>query len=282
MSPRADRRQFMACLAGLQLSPAALSVETLWAEAATQDPPRITREILAHAVRVAGDPLSDAELDAIVERVNDNLRIYADLNALRLDNTIAPPLYFNPVLPGMPIDRTPRPPRRTKPGRSTRPAVAEDIAFLPVTDLAELVRTRRITSVELTEIYLDRLKRYSPRLQCVVTVTEDRARRQAKQADDEIASGRYRGPLHGIPWGVKDLFATKEYPTTWGAAPFKDRVIDVDATVVSRLDAAGAVLVAKLATGELARDDLWFGGQTKNPWNLSCRMASTRKDSRPA
>src|SRR5438874_8541575 len=118
-------------------------------------------------------------------------------------------------------------------------------------------------------MYLDRLKRYNPKLNCVVTLTEERARRQAADADREIIAGRYRGPLHGIPWGVKDLLAVKGYPTTWGAAPFKNRVIDEDATVVSRLDAAGAVLVAKLATGELAADDLWFGGQTKNPWDLS-------------
>jgi Asp-tRNA(Asn)/Glu-tRNA(Gln) amidotransferase A subunit family amidase len=268
MNPVTDRRQFMACLAGLQLSPV-LCAETLWAEALAQDPPRITREVLAQAMRVAGDPLNDAELDAIVERVNENLRIYADLHTVPLDNSVTPPLYFNPVLPGMAIDRTPRPMQRRKSRPVNRPATAAEIAFLPVTDLADLVRTRTITSLELTQIYLDRLKRYDERLRCVVTVTEDRAVRQAKQMDQEIASGRYRGPLHGIPWGVKDLFATKGYPTTWGAAPFKDRVIDLDATVVSRLDAAGAVLIAKLATGELAIDDVWFAGQTKNPWDLS-------------
>jgi len=118
-------------------------------------------------------------------------------------------------------------------------------------------------------MYLDRLKRYGPTLSCVVTLTEERGRRQAREADKEIAAGRYRGPLHGIPWGVKDLFATKGYPTSWGAAPYKGRIIDEDATVVSRLDAAGAVLVVKLTTGELALDDIWFGGQTKNPWDLS-------------
>jgi hypothetical protein len=213
MNPATDRRQFMACLAGLQLS-SALCAETLWAEALAQDPPRITRDILAQAMRVAGDPLNDAELDAIVERVNENLRIYADLHTVPLDNSVAPALYFNPALPGMSIDRTPRPLRRSRSRPVNRPAGAAEIAFLPVTDLAELVRTRTITSLELTQIYLDRLKRYDERLQCVVTVTEDRALRQAKQMDQEIASGRYRGPLHGIPWGVKDLFATKGYPTT--------------------------------------------------------------------
>jgi Asp-tRNA(Asn)/Glu-tRNA(Gln) amidotransferase A subunit family amidase len=268
MTAVADRRQFMAYLAGLQVL-SAFRVETLYAELAAQDPPQITREMLAHAVRVAGEPLKDSELDAIVERVNDNLRIYARLHTLQLENSVAPPLYFNPVLPGMTIDRTVRPLRRGTSRRVNRPASNDDIAYLPVPDLSELVRTRRVSSLELTQIYLNRLKRYAPRLQCVVTLTEDRALRQAKQADQEIASGRYRGPLHGIPWGVKDLFATKGYATTWGAAPFKDRIIDQDATVVSRLDAAGAVLVAKLATGELAIDDVWFGGQTKNPWDLS-------------
>jgi Asp-tRNA(Asn)/Glu-tRNA(Gln) amidotransferase A subunit family amidase len=216
-----------------------------------------------------GNPLPDTALDAVLERVNQNLRIYSGLHALELDNSVAPPLYFNPVLPGMPIDRTSRPLQRSKPRGLRRPASDEEIAYLPVTDLSELVRTRRITSLELTKIYLDRLARHGPRLQCVVTLTGERALRQAKQADSEIAAGRYRGPVHGIPWGVKDLLATKDYPTTWGAAPFKDRIIDMDATVVARLDAAGAVLVAKLATGELAIDDVWFGGQTKNPWDLS-------------
>ena len=149
-----------------------------------------------------------------------------------------------------------------------RPRNLEDAAFWPVTELAELVRTRQATSVELTEMYLARLQRYNPTLRCVVTVTDALARRQARDADREIAAGRYRGPLHGVPWGVKDLLAVKGYPTTWGAAPFKTRIIDEDATVVSRIEQAGAVLIAKLATGELAMDDVWFGGQTMNPWDL--------------
>jgi Asp-tRNA(Asn)/Glu-tRNA(Gln) amidotransferase A subunit family amidase len=278
MNPCADRRRFLACVAGLPpLSVSAL--HGLWADVAAQQAPQITREMLADAVRVAGESFSDAELDAIVERVNANLALYADLHRVPLDNSVAPPLYFNPIVPGMAIDRVARPPRPTR-QRVARPGGAEDIAYLPVTALAELLRTRQLTSAELTRIYLDRLARYGPRLQCVVTLTEERALRQAAQADAEIASGRYRGPLHGIPWGVKDLFATRGYPTSWGAAPFKARVLDVDATVVARLDAAGAVLVAKLATGELAIDDVWFGGQTKNPWDLS--MGSQGSSAGPA
>jgi Asp-tRNA(Asn)/Glu-tRNA(Gln) amidotransferase A subunit family amidase len=267
MDPEAERRRFLASLAGLPL--VALPAGRPASQPDAQDSGRITRETLAQAARVADVSFSDPELDAMVDRVNANLRALADLHALQLDNGVAPPLYFNPVLPGMAIDRSSRPLRRSKSPGGRRPASSEEIAYLPVTDLAELIRTRQVTALELTRIYLDRLKRYGPRLQCVVTLTEDRAVRQAEHVDEEIASGRYRGPLHGIPWGVKDLFATWGYPTTWGAAPYRDRVIDVDATVVSRLDAAGAVLIAKLATGELARDDIWFGGQTKNPWDLS-------------
>ena len=267
MDPVAERRLFLASLLGLPLS--ALHADIPAAQPGVQGSGRITREMLVQAARVADVSFTDTELDAMVDRVNANLRVLADLHALQPDNSVAPPLYFNPVLPGMPIDRSSRALRRRRDHAVRRPASNDETAYLPVTDLAELIRTRRVTALELTRIYLDRLKRYGPLLQCVVTLTEDRAVRQAEQVDTEIASGRYRGSLHGIPWGVKDLFATRGYPTTWGAAPYKDRVIDLDATVVSRLDAAGAVLVAKLATGELARDDIWFGGQTKNPWDLS-------------
>jgi Asp-tRNA(Asn)/Glu-tRNA(Gln) amidotransferase A subunit family amidase len=189
-------------------------------------------------------------------------------------------LYFNPIIPGMKIDRTKRPFRTSSPPHVTRPTNLQDVAFWPVTQLAELIRTKQVTSVELTEMYLGRLKKYNPKLNCVVTLTEDRALRQAREADREISAGRYRGPLHGIPFGVKDLAAAKGYPTTWGAAPFKNRIIDTDATVVSRLHAAGAVLVAKLSTGELALDDIWFAGQTKNPWDFS--MGSQGSSAGPA
>jgi Asp-tRNA(Asn)/Glu-tRNA(Gln) amidotransferase A subunit family amidase len=149
------------------------------------------------------------------------------------------------------------------------PADLEELAFLPVTELAELVRRRKVTSTQLTEMYLDRIRKYDPVLKAVITVTEDRARAQARTADEEIARGRYRGPLHGIPWGAKDLLAVKGYKTTWGAGPYRDQVIDADATVVQRLDEAGAVLIAKLTLGELAQGDIWFGGTTKNPWNVA-------------
>jgi Asp-tRNA(Asn)/Glu-tRNA(Gln) amidotransferase A subunit family amidase len=268
MNLPADRRAFLACFAGLGVS-STLVTDALWAQAQQQPSPRITREMLQNAAAVAGLSFPGARLDAILERVNQNLAAYFRLRQTPLENSIAPALFFNPITPGMKIGRTKRRFQPSAPPRVVRPRNLEETAFWPVTHLAELIRGRQATSVELTEMYLDRLKRFNARLNCVVTLTEDLAMRQARQADREIAAGRYRGPLHGIAWGAKDLLAAKGYPTTWGAEPFKTRIIDGDATVVSRLNAAGAVLVAKLATGELAIDDVWFGGQTKNPWDLS-------------
>jgi len=150
----------------------------------------------------------------------------------------------------------------------TVPTNPEDIAFLPAHRLAALIRERKITSVALTEIYLDRMKRLNPSLLCAVTIMEESARREAAQADIEIKAGKLRGPLHGLPYGLKDLFNTKGVPTTWGARDFQDRIIDEDAEVVVRLRDAGAVLIAKLATGLFAQNDQWFRGRTNNPWNL--------------
>ena len=147
------------------------------------------------------------------------------------------------------------------------PGSEEDIAFLPVHRLSALIHARKITSVDLTNIYLSRLKKYNPLLLCAVTIMEGQAREAAQQADAEIKAGKYRGPLHGIPWGVKDLFSTKGVPTTWGYKDFENRIIDVDAEIVVRMREAGAVLIAKLATGLFAQNDSWFRGQTKNPWN---------------
>ena len=149
------------------------------------------------------------------------------------------------------------------------PTAAEDIAFLPAHRLAALIQSRKLTSTKLTDIYLERLKRLNPTLLCAVTIMEESARAEAKQADAEIAAGKYRGPLHGLPYGLKDLFSTKGVPTTWGAADFENRIIDEDAEIVVRLRNAGAVLVAKLSTGLFAQNDQWFRGRTNNPWNLN-------------
>src|SRR5579871_1900735 len=267
----ANRRSFLAYFSGLGLA-STLFPGVLWAKMEEQKSGGVTKEMLHVAAAVAGLTFTDQQIERMLEGVNRNLAGYQDLRKISLENNVAPPLYFNPVIPGMEIDHghdSKGAFRPSKPARITKPKDLEDVAFWPVTQLAELIRTKQVTSVELTEMYLNRLKRYNPKLLCAVTITDDLAMRQAREADREIAAGRYRGPLHGIPWGAKDLCAVKGYPTTWGAAPFRDRIIDQDATVVARLDAAGAVLVAKLATGELALDDVWFGGQTKNPWDLS-------------
>jgi Asp-tRNA(Asn)/Glu-tRNA(Gln) amidotransferase A subunit family amidase len=275
----ADRRSFLAYFSSIGLG-ATLLPGVLWGKVARERPEKISEEMLRDAVTVAGLKFTDEQLDGMLAGVNGYLPRYAALREVRLDNGVAPPLYFNPVVTGMEIDRGRRPFHASAAPRVTRPGNLEDAAFWTARELGELIRSRQVSSVELTGMYLARLKRYNPRLKCVVTLTEELAMRQARDADREIAAGRYRGPLHGMPWGVKDLFAARGYPTTWGAAPFRNRVIDTDATVVARLEAAGAVLVAKLSTGELALDDVWFGGQTKNPWDLS--MGSQGSSAGPA
>jgi Asp-tRNA(Asn)/Glu-tRNA(Gln) amidotransferase A subunit family amidase len=264
-----NRRSFLAYFSGLGLAPTLLP-GVLWAKLEAQGPAaQVSKEMLREACAVAGVTFSDKQLDAMLDDVNGNLGKYGELRKTRLDNSVAPPIYFSPLVRGSKVDRANRPFRPSEARPLARPKNLEAVAFWPVTQLAGLVRTGQVSSRELTEMYLARLHRHNTKLLCAVTITDEIALRQAGEADREIASGRYRGPLHGIPYGIKDLAATKGVPTTWGARPFKSRVIDEDATVVTRLREAGAVLVAKLATGELALDDQWFGGQTKNPWDLS-------------
>ncbi len=228
----------------------------------------ITSLILAEAEKLIGLTFTESERELMLDEVNKRRDDYTQLREVALDNSIPPALQFVPQSPvaqspirssPISLDHVPVP---------KRPSSLEDVAFWPVTQLAQLLRTRQVTAVELTEMYLARLQHYDPQLECVITLTEKRALAQAKRADEEMANGRYRGPLHGIPWGAKDLLAVKGYLTTWGATPFKEQVIDEDAAVVQRLDAAGAVLVAKLTMGALAWGDVWFGGKTKNPWKL--------------
>jgi Asp-tRNA(Asn)/Glu-tRNA(Gln) amidotransferase A subunit family amidase len=168
----------------------------------------------------------------------------------------------------MKVNRVRQPFRFSAP-RVKRPANLEDVAYWPIIQLSQLIRTRQVTSVELTQMYLARLHRHNDKLNCVVTFLDDVALTQAKQADAEIKSGKYKGPLHGIPWGAKDIIAVKGHKTTWGSAAYKEQTIEEEASVVEMLRDAGAVLIAKLTTGELAQGDQWFGGQTKNPWNTA-------------
>jgi Asp-tRNA(Asn)/Glu-tRNA(Gln) amidotransferase A subunit family amidase len=260
------RRHFLACLSamglGSSLVPEALTI-------ASQGADVITLDMLEAAQKLAGVSFTGAEQTAILARLNATTGYLAGAAALRAANIgddLQPAIVFNPVLPGKALPAGPRGLTR-RPPTVTRPASAEALAFLPVTHLARLIETRQLTASELTELYLSRLATYDPLLRCVVSLTPELARTQAKQADDEIAGGRYRGPLHGIPFGLKDLFAVRGTKTTWGASPWKDRVIDTDATVYVKLRAAGAIIVAKLSTGALAVGARWFGGLTRNPWN---------------
>ncbi len=219
------------------------------------------------AERVAGVAFTPEQREAMLEPLERRLGVLEDLHAASPPNSLIPAQRFDPQIAG---DR-PRPPQPHPewiPSPASRPGSKEDLAFQPVHVLASLLRSRQVTSLELTRLYLERLKHYDRVLHCVVNLTEERALAQAKAADAELDAGLWRGPLHGVPWGAKDLLSVRGYPTTWGAMPFRDQVIDDDASVVERLDAAGAVLLAKLTTGALAWGDVWFGGKTLNPWNI--------------
>jgi Asp-tRNA(Asn)/Glu-tRNA(Gln) amidotransferase A subunit family amidase len=235
----------------------------------TPPPMRVTKDQVAGALALIGLQFDDAEIDMLLRRVNGSLTGYENLRKLDVPYGTEPAFAFHPGVP----DRVPgKGPQRFVPtvvAHTVRaPKNLEDAAFWPLTHLSHLVRTRAVSSTDLTKMYLARMKKYGPQLLCLVTLTEDLALEQAAAADKEIRAGHYRGPLHGIPYGVKDLFDTKGIKTTWGAEPFQDRVPAIDATVVERLNKAGAVLIAKLSMGALAQGDLWFQGRTKNPWNL--------------
>jgi Asp-tRNA(Asn)/Glu-tRNA(Gln) amidotransferase A subunit family amidase len=260
-----DRRHLLRLLAGLGIGSAVFQ-RALAAQA--PEPAEVTVDMIRQAEWIAGLELTESQRKAIVESVGRIVRDFKTMRAVSLGYDVPPAVSFHPA-PWLPPAETSRrgtvePTRRAAP---KRPEAGEDLAFLPVTALAELLRTRQVTSTELTKLYLDRLRKLDPILHCVVTLTEDLALKQAERADREIAVGRYRGPLHGIPWGAKDLIAVPGYKTTWGAAPFKDQTLDAMATVARRLEDAGAVLVAKLSLGALAMGDLWFGGRTRNPWD---------------
>ncbi len=234
-----------------------------------QQPMRVTKEQVSAALVLLGLEFQDAEIDMMQRRVSQALGNYEALRKLEVPYGTEPAFAFHPGLP----DRVPAkgPARFTTTiarAKARAPKDLEELAFYPVTQLAPLVRSRSVTSTALTKMYIERMKRYSPKLLCLVTLTEDLAMERAAEADKEIRAGHYKGPLHGIPFGVKDLFDTKGILTTWGAEPFQNRIPDTDATVVERLHKAGAVLIAKLSMGALAQGDLWFQGRTKNPWNL--------------
>ncbi len=261
-----NRRRFVSGLGALGLGGTLLPGALL---AIAQDAKTVTADMVASAAGIAGLDFSEAESATIAERLNGRrgfLKSYQVIRDQNLTNGDSPALVFNPVPMGMRLP-TEKHEMRLSPDSRPQPKTDDDLAFASVRELSALIRSRTVTSVQLTRLYLERLKKYDPMLHCVVNLTESLALDQARQADGEVAAGRLRGPLHGIPWGAKDLLSVPGYPTTWGASPYKDQVLDETAAVFSRLTEAGAVLVAKLSMGALAQGDRWFGGRTRNPWN---------------
>lgn len=260
------RRRFLAHFSGIGLG-STLLPGVLWGQMQASGAVEVTPEMVHGALALSGLEFSPEDEKAIADGLNESIEGYVELRKIEIPNDVAPPFHFSPLVPGIaPPSRAALPFRPSTPD-ARRPSNLEDLAFASVGELSQLLRTRKVRSVELTEMYLDRLHRYDPRLHFVVTFLDDLALEQAERADAEIAAGRWRGPLHGVPWGAKDIISVAGHPTTWGSDAYRDQVFDRDASVVELLRDAGAVLLAKLTTGELASGDRWFGGQTRNPWN---------------
>jgi Asp-tRNA(Asn)/Glu-tRNA(Gln) amidotransferase A subunit family amidase len=270
-SPVLNRRKFLKLLpaaGAASLAVVSAEVPSVCAERAERRAAQqVTQESLHAAQQLIGIELTEVQETMALADVNRNRANYEALRKIEIPLDTDAPFAFRPA----PSGRRPKiPPTKPRPSKAELPTFSstEDLAFFTISDLAKLIHARRVSPVELTRMYLSRLKRYGPRLNCTVTLTEELALQQAEAAEQEICNGNYRGPLHGIPWGAKDLFATKGIPTTWGTEVYRNRVIDYDAAVVERLRDAGAVLVAKLSMGELAMGARWFGGVTRNPWQV--------------
>src|SRR5262245_27275310 len=262
------RRRFMAHFASIGLG-STLAPGIIWARMQDAQTQRVTVAMVTEALKLSGIETTEADRQALVQSANQNLARYEEVRKIHIPNDVSPPFHFSSIVPGIQVNKTKLPFRLSAAPAVKRPANLEDVAFWPVRNLAELIRTKQVTSTELTEMYLTRLHRYNPKLNNVVTFLDDVAHAQAKQADAELAAGKYKGPLHGIPWGAKDIISVKGYKTTWGSPAFKEQEFDYDASVVEMLREAGAVLIAKLTTGELASGDQWFGGRTNSPWDPS-------------
>ena len=230
---------------------------------------KIEKENIQNAEKIIGLEFTEAERDSMIDDLDGQFGNFKKIREVELNNNVPPAILFNPIPVGYKFSEERKPPKFSDYSYVKMPKDKNDLAYYSIGELAELIRTKQITSTELTQFFIQRLKKYDPVLHCVITITQERALKQAKQMDEEIASGKYRGLLHGIPFGVKDLLATKDYKTTWGAVPFKDQMIDEDATVIKKLEESGCVLVAKLTMGALAWGDVWFGGKTRNPWDTT-------------
>jgi Asp-tRNA(Asn)/Glu-tRNA(Gln) amidotransferase A subunit family amidase len=229
----------------------------------------ISKPDIKAAAKIFSINFTEAEVDSMYFYIRNRNLQYNKRYQLKLENSVPMSLWQSPILPGMKFETNQKPVKWEIPKNVTLPANKNDLAFYSILQMASLIKYKKITSVELTQFFLNRIKKWGDTLQCVISITEELAMQQARTADAEIAAGNYRGPLHGIPYGLKDLFAVKGTKTTWGAAPYKEQVIDEDAYVYTKLKEAGAVLVAKFTLGALAQGDWWYGGRTKNPWNQS-------------
>jgi hypothetical protein len=232
----------------------------------------ITKENIENAEKIIGIEFTDAERDSMQTSLDEQLTYYDNIRKVKLANNVPPAILFNPIPVGFESPKEQNPVIFSDYSYTKLPEDINDLAFYSIGELAELIKTKQITSTQLTKFFLERLKKYDAALHCVITFTEERAMNQAELMDAEIAEGKYRGLLHGIPFGVKDLLATKDYKTTWGSVPFKDQMIEEDATVIKKLEDAGAVLCVKLTLGELAWGDVWFGGKTRNPMGYNKRF----------
>jgi Asp-tRNA(Asn)/Glu-tRNA(Gln) amidotransferase A subunit family amidase len=230
---------------------------------------KISIALVKAAQKIIGINFTDVEIDSMLTDLDGQRANFAALRKLNIPNSVSPALNFNPLPVGYEFPDKSNYFKVNSTNTTKLPAVKDDLAFYTVVQLADLIRTKQISSVELTKFFIERIKKYDSKLMFAVTITEERAMAHAKKADAEIAAGKYKGLLHGIPFGAKDLLAAKGYKTTWGSVPYKDQVLDVDATAITKLEEAGAILIAKMTLGELAMGDVWFGGKTKNPWNLN-------------
>ncbi len=230
---------------------------------------KISIALVKAAQKIIGINFTDVEIDSMLTDLDGQRANYAALRKLNIPNSVSPALNFNPLPLGYEFPDKSNYFKVNSTNTTKLPAVKDDLAFYTVVQLADLIRNKQIYSIELTKFFIERIKKYDSKLMFAVTITEERAMAHAKKADAEIAAGKYKGILHGIPFGAKDLLAAKGYKTTWGSVPYKDQVLDVDATAITKLEEAGAILIAKMTLGELAMGDVWFGGKTKNPWNLN-------------
>ncbi len=226
-------------------------------------------QVIDQSLQLIDLRFTESELDSMLDDVKQNTRIYENMHKQYPPNNLPYPFAFNPAPMGFKIPQNQQKIIWEIPKNTALPANRNDLAFYSIPQLASLIKNKKISSTELTTFFLNRLKKWGDTLECVITLTEELAMQQAKQADQDLAKGIYRGPLHGIPYGLKDLFAVKGYRTTFGSTPYKDQIIDENAYVYTKLKEAGAVLCAKLSLGALAYDNIWFGGFTRNPWNLA-------------